>query len=282
MKKVILSIDVEDWYHLDYFNREDCDTEYSMLDGLEVYIDLLDSFSIPSSFFVLGEIANKRISFFRDLVDKGHDVGSHGWDHRRPLTMTKEEFRNDLEKCIKSMKAINDDGTFGYRAPCFSLDRDRLDIVEKSGFSFDSSRISFSDHPLYGSLDMTGFDNITDSIYKKGDFIEFENSTLSVLNKNIPISGGGYLRIFPWFIMNNLIKRYLLRNDIYVLYIHPFELSDKPIPTLPSSTPAMTRFRFSYGRKNVINRLKKLIDLLISNGYTFDTFKNLHKEVLDI
>lgn len=282
MKRAILSIDVEDWYHLDYFKRDECDTEYSMLDGLEVYIDLLDSFSIPSSFFVLGEIADKRINFYRDLVEKGHDVGSHGWDHKRPLTMTKEEFKNDLNKCIKSMKLINGEGSFGYRAPCFSLDRDRLDIVEKSGFSFDSSRISFSDHPLYGSLDMTGFENVTESVFKKEDFMEFENSTLSILNKNIPISGGGYLRIFPWFLMKKLIKSYLLRNDIYVLYIHPFELSDRPIPILPKTTSSMTKFRFSYGRRNVVYRLKKLIDLLLSNGYSFDTFKNLHRKVLDI
>ena len=40
MKKAILSIDVEDWYHLDYFNREECDTSYSMLVGLDVYIDI--------------------------------------------------------------------------------------------------------------------------------------------------------------------------------------------------------------------------------------------------
>ena len=84
MKKAVLTLDVEDWYHLDYFDRHECDTENSLLDGLYVYVELLDSLSLPSSFFVLGEIAERKVNFFQDLIKAGHDVGSHGWNHIRP------------------------------------------------------------------------------------------------------------------------------------------------------------------------------------------------------
>ena len=69
MKKAVLTLDVEDWYHLDYFDRHQCDTKNSLLDGLDVYVELLDSLSLPS--FVLGEIAEKKIEFFKNLIKVG-------------------------------------------------------------------------------------------------------------------------------------------------------------------------------------------------------------------
>ena len=67
MKKAVLSIDVEDWYHLEYFDRRQCDTSVSMMDGLEQYLKILTDYSITSSFFVLNEIAQNQLSFFQDL-----------------------------------------------------------------------------------------------------------------------------------------------------------------------------------------------------------------------
>lgn len=280
MKKIILSLDVEDWFHLDYFDRNECDNKNSLLEGLEAYVEILESMSVPSSFFVLGEIAEKKVSFFKDLVARGHDVGSHGWDHTRPMTMTINEFQNDLLKCAKAMHDINGSKGFGYRAPCFSLDRERLDILRSSGFAYDASRIDFGNHPLYGSIDMLGYEKVAESIYQDQTFFEFEATTLKYLGKNIPISGGGYLRMFPWPIMKHLLNKHMAKNNIYTFYIHPFELSSLPIPNLPSSTSYLTKFRFSHGRKQVRNRIELLVDMFKSNDYQFTTFSDLRHDLL--
>jgi polysaccharide deacetylase family protein (PEP-CTERM system associated) len=279
MKYAVLTLDVEDWYHLDYFDRSECNTNISLLDGLDVYVEFLKSLSLPSSFFVLGEIAEKKVEFFKSLSKAGHDVGSHGWNHVRPLTLTVDEFRADLYRSVAIMKDINDDKEFGYRAPCFSLDRERLDIVRDAGFSFDSSRIEFGDHPLYGSINMDGFENITKTIYRCGEFMEFEATTFPIMGKRIPISGGGYLRLFPWIFMKTLISRYLKQNDLYVFYIHPFELSKLGLPSIPRSTSNLTKFRFSHGRNSVLDKMTKLVSLLRSKGYSFTTFKQIQKEM---
>jgi polysaccharide deacetylase family protein (PEP-CTERM system associated) len=279
MKKAVLTLDVEDWYHLDYFDRNECDTNNSLLEGLDVYVDLLKSLSLQSSFFVLGEIAESKIDFFKGLVKAGHDVGSHGWDHIRPMTLGIDEFRADLHRSRDVMKEINGERGFGYRAPCFSLDRERLDIVRECGFAYDSSRIDFGNHPLYGSIDMYGYDKLSEAVYRSGEFMEFEATTLSVLGKNIPISGGGYLRLFPWLLMKTLISQYLKKNDVYVLYIHPFELSQLPVPAVPDSTTTLTKFRYSHGRNRVVDKITRLVGLLRSNGYSFTTFSEIQKEL---
>lgn len=279
MKKAVLTLDVEDWYHLDYFNRRECNTKNSLLDGVDVYVELLESLSLPSSFFVLGEIAERNIQFYKDLVEAGHDVGSHGWDHVRPMTMGIDEFRVDLQRSRDVMKEINGERGFGYRAPCFSIDRERLDIVRDLGFAYDSSRIDFGNHPLYGSIDMQGYDNLSETIYRNGDFMEFEATTLSVLGTNMPISGGGYLRLFPWRLMKTLVSQYLKKNDLYVLYIHPFELSRLPVPAMPNSTSTLTKFRYSHGRNRVIDKITRLVELLRSSGYSFTTFSEIQQEI---
>ena len=274
MKKAVLSIDVEDWYHLDYFDRRKCDTSYSMLDGLDEYLEIIEKRKLPSSFFILGEIAKQRISFYSELVNSGYDIGSHGWNHERPLKMTIQDFKKDLDDSYEIMKIINPEKPFGYRAPCFSIDRDRLNLVEEKNFSYSSSRINFSSHPLYGSIDMEGYQLRDNFIHKKNDFFEFESSTIGILGKNLPICGGGYLRILPWKVMETLLKKYFKDNNFYFFYIHPFELSKKKLPRIPKSS-FLTRKRFSIGHDSVAYKLEKLIDLLLLNGFEFTDFKNL-------
>ena len=128
---------------------------------------------------------------------------------------------------------------------------------------YDSSRIEFGEHPLYGSINMYGYENITKTIYRCADFMEFEATTFPIMGKQIPISGGGYLRLLPWILMKSLINQYLKQNDLYVFYIHPFELSELDIPAVPSSTSTITKFRFSHGRNRVVDKIIKLVSLFV-------------------
>jgi polysaccharide deacetylase family protein (PEP-CTERM system associated) len=281
MKRAVLTLDVEDWYHLDYFDRQNCDVESSMLDGMYRYIDVINSLGIKSSFFVLGEIAERNTEFFRDLALKGHDIGSHGWDHTRPLTMSICDFERDIRRSFEILKKINGHDCFGYRAPCFSLDRLRLDIVKTVGFSYDASRIDFGQHPLYGSLDMVGYKTRSKGVYELDNFFEFEATTLQAFNRQFPISGGGYLRLLPWQLMKYMIQKHLSSNDLYVLYLHPFELSNAVAPEVPSETSFPTKLRFSLGRRKTEEKLKRLVELLRSNGYSFSTFSESRQALMN-
>jgi hypothetical protein len=127
---------------------------------------------------------------------------------------------------------------------------------------------------------MYGFEAVSRSIFRKGPFFEFELSTVRRWSRHLPIAGGGYLRIFPWCMTRYLVSQYLAQADLYVLYIHPFELSSKAVPCMPAATPLRTRFRFSYGRNRVKARLRELIRLLASNGVEFTTFSLLREKLL--
>lgn len=280
-KTIILSMDVEDWYHLDYFHNHKCDTSYSLMDGLDVYSEMLSRRNLPSSFFVLGNLVESIAHRLQQLASDGHDISSHGSNHIRPMSMSLSDFSAEAEHNFNLLTSLLRVTSVGYRAPCFSLDRERLNIIKDIGYAYDSSRIDFGFHPLYGSIDMLGYQTIEKNIYIKDKFLEFEVSTLKFFNRTIPVSGGGYLRILPWRLMRFLIKQYLKDNSIFVLYIHPFELSRRVNLPLPDSIGPINNFRFSYGRNSTANRLSSLIDLFIDDGFEFTTFMDLRKKILN-
>lgn len=276
----VLSMDIEDWYHLDYFDRSTCDCGLSLLDGVEIYREILSRHQIPSSFFVVGELVEDQRRMLQQLAQEGHDLGVHGWTHTRPMRMSAADLAQDLERAKKVLEDTIGAPVLGYRAPCYSLDRERLDAVSAIGFGYDSSLIQCADHPLYGRINLEGFETVAPSIYRCGGFFEFELSTLPLLGRHVPVSGGGYLRLLPWWLMRRLIDSYLRRNTVYVLYIHPFELSPQPAPPCPPGTGWATRMRFQRGRHAVASRLIELITLLMDRGFHFTTCAALRRQLL--
>lgn len=301
MKYAVLSMDIEDWYHTTYLLTSNSDREYSMLDGISRYLEILERFDVPSTFFVLGElvesIKNTLNEISRRAASKSiNELALHGWDHTRSILIARDKFKEELERGKKTLEDLIGTEVIGYRAPCFSLDRSRLDILKAIGFHYDSSRIIFEQHPLYTgvenvetkennqpvnkALDISGFERLSDNIFCLEDFFEFQISTLKVWGKTIPVAGGGYLRIFPWILMKKLVKSYLKDTDLYILYIHPFELSVKPSPVFPKETKVLNRLRFNTGRDTVYNKLCALIKMLKDQGMEFTTFSALREKML--
>ncbi|WP_267401703.1 MULTISPECIES: polysaccharide deacetylase family protein [unclassified Chryseobacterium] len=278
MKKyAVLSMDVEDWYHLDYFNKDECNQNQSTMDGLDIYLDILDQYDIKTTFFIVGELVEKLKDKIEIIKRKGHEICLHSYAHKRPLQLSLEDFKKDTILGVESFKNFTNTDVKGYRAPCFSLDRDRLDILRELGFEFDSSKIKFDAHDLYGRINISDFQDTDTNIYKKANFYEFEASTVEFLNKNLPVSGGGYLRIFPWFLTKGLLKRFFKTNKHYFFYIHPFEFSENYNIEVPENTNFKTKIRFNMGRKSVENKMHKLIKLLKQNNYEFVTFNQIIK-----
>jgi polysaccharide deacetylase family protein (PEP-CTERM system associated) len=271
-------MDVEDWYHLDYFAGLAPERSSIMLDGLDVYLSLLERHSIRTTFFVLSELAEHLGSTLRSMAAAGHEIASHGVAHKRPLKMTVEEFADDLRQSKSQLENVVQRPVDGFRAPCFSMDRPRLEEVRKAGYTYDSSRIDFTGHPLYGSLNVDDFETVSPGHSVQHGFHEFEVSTLPVLGKRLPVSGGGYLRIAPWAIMRPLIQTYLQSSQLYVLYIHPFELSPCPLPAAAAKLSFPQRLRFGVGRAGVERKLEELIRLLTHDGFSFVTFRELCHE----
>jgi peptidoglycan/xylan/chitin deacetylase (PgdA/CDA1 family) len=270
-------MDIEDWYHLDYVDRARSDQQYSMLDGLDVFLEFLGREGLPSTFFCTGDIAAPLAPRLREMAAAGHEIASHTHTHRRPLRLTPQEFELELARSKGDLEALLGAPVEGFRAPCFSLDDRGLDQVRGAGFRYDSSRIGFRGHALYGTLRLQGYRTIRPFVHEDAGFYEFELPTLPMAGRSVPVSGGGYLRIFPWWLMQRLLRSFLATSDIYFLYIHPFELSRRPAPPRPPGLGYLGDRRFRTGLGGVERKLELLVALLRSRGFSFTTFRDLRR-----
>lgn len=274
MKKyAVITMDVEDWYHT-YFPEKDVDRSHSLIDGLDVALNYMDRKKIKGSFFVVGEIADGLRHTIRKMDRNGHEIACHNWVHLRPVTLSVEDFKEQLIRSKNKLEEILGHSVAGYRAPSFGIDDERFKIVMES-FEYDSSYLKPQKSQKYGALDLSEFKEVFPCVYKKGDFTEFEVSTQKLGNMNM-LLGGGYIRMLPWPFMRRMTKKYLETGRPYVMYIHPIDLSPKAMPKVPGVS--FDRYlRTHIGRKDMFRRFKAVISLLEEEGYEFTTFEQLRK-----
>ncbi len=274
-KYAVLSMDIEDWYHLDYFQGKKCDKNFSMLDGFYNYLELLDTYNIKTTFFVLSELIDQIREPLLIASKSGHEIACHGKTHTRPLLLSVENFRNEIYEAKNELSDLIGKEVIGYRAPCYSIDKERYDVIKDLGFKYSSSRMNIPGHPLYENLNIDNYLQPILGVYNINNFYEFELSTNKFLRKSIAVSGGGWIRLFPWkFFMKPLINNYINKSSLYTLYIHPFELSNKKMPFV-NDCSILTNFRAHKGLGSVNNKILELINLLNSFNYKFYSFQDL-------
>jgi polysaccharide deacetylase family protein (PEP-CTERM system associated) len=267
-----LTLDLEDWYHLDYFQKYDIPKKGCMVSAVLPFFEVLDKHNIKITVFVLGELIEEYSSLIKEISNRGHEISIHGWDHVLLHKKETKDFYEEISKTKKSLEKLIGKPVIGYRAPCFSLNNEKLNVLKSIGLQYDSSYIQFKEHPLYGSLDVSEFEKIDDLIYQKDGFFEFELPTIKILNKQIPISGGGYFRLLPKFYFKRLWKRYLKSHHNFNLYIHPFELTESKVNL--TGVSSADKFRFSAGRKGNLKKLEWLINLAKESNFQFHTLSD--------
>ena len=271
-KYAVLSMDVEDWYHTGYLREKPCDRAYSMLDGLDQFLQVLDEEGIPGQFFVLGELLQKYPQRFQHLHNLGHTLASHGWSHQLPSAMSLRSFAQEIQRCQRTHEEVLGTELHGFRAPCFGLDRPRLNALMELGFQYDSSSIQRRHH---SPLALQGFQLVSENILQREAFFEFQLSNYRLKQFSFPTSGGGAMRLLPWGMTQAALKLQLKTLDLYSLYIHPIDLSQSSSPPFPQGTSRLHQMRFNRGRLGMSQRLRALVLILKRKGYQFITYAQL-------
>ncbi len=259
-----LTIDLEDYYHVTAFdhiigrhNWENMESRIEVI--LEKILLILDSYSVKATFFVLGWVAERHPILIRTIVNQGHEIASHGYNHKMITDHSQESFKEDIQKTTKILEDITDAKIKGYRAPTFSINASSLwalNILMEQGYSYDSSIFPIR-HDRYGIPNARRFPHII-KLEESGDIKEFPPSTIKLLKWNLPIAGGGYLRLFPLKFIEWGIKRINnLEKQPAVIYLHPWEF-DPEQPRIP--TNRLCRFRHYVNLGTTEKKLRHLIE----------------------
>ena len=225
-----LTVDVEDYYMVsgfaDVVKFEDWHRFESRVEkSTSTILDLLEQYGVHATFFVLGWIAQRHPGLVRDIHAGGHDIACHGYNHRLVYELTPEQFREDIRKSKGILEGITGTAVRGYRAASYSVVQNSLwalDILIEEGFAFDSSIFPIH-HDRYGIPTAKRFPHIVRRA--GGKIAEFPPSTYQLWGQNIPVAGGGYLRLFPWPVTKAIIERINEKEkQAVIVYVHPWEV----------------------------------------------------------
>ncbi len=255
-----MSIDVEDYFQVAAFapwiDRSRWETMPCRVErNVALILELLGRRHSRATFFTLGWIAERYPHLVREIVAAGHELASHGYGHLRASEQSPDEFRSDLIRAKAILEDIGRVEVIGYRAPSFSIGEDNLwahDVIAEAGHLYSSSVYPIA-HDHYGMPAAPRFPWRT-----RSGIVEIPPSSLRLLGRNLPASGGGYFRLLPYPVSRWGIRRINgLDRQPCIFYFHPWEV-DPDQPRIEQAG-ARSRFRHYLNLGKTAGRLERLL-----------------------
>jgi polysaccharide deacetylase family protein (PEP-CTERM system associated) len=254
------TIDVEEWFQVSAFEhriaREHWGGIDSRLEGvMRQIMSLLERRGVRATFFTLGWIAERHGALIREVAEQGHEIASHGFDHRRVTALSPQALREDVIRTRTLLEQVSGQAVTGYRAPSFSVSPDTLwiyDVLAETGHRYSSSIFPIA-HDHYGIPDAPRFAHA-----RASGIVEIPPTTVVLGGRNLPAAGGGYFRLLPYGLSRAAIRRMHARDgEPAVFYFHPWEIdADQPRMT---GVPARTRFRHYVNLSRMLAKLDRLL-----------------------
>jgi polysaccharide deacetylase family protein (PEP-CTERM system associated) len=272
---IVLSFDVEEHHRIEAAADLRIDPSLvsaygaRLVPSTQYLLERLDARGIKATFFVVGEIARSHPDLVRDIHRAGHEVASHGWDHRMVHRFNPATFLEDLRRSKDALEQITGEPIVGYRAPTFSIVLKTawaIDVLGDAGLLYDSS-IYPVHHDRYGIPRAPRAPFLAEG--REHTILELPPATLRLLGMNLPMGGGGYFRLFPLWVSQQAVRQSFrdCRPRAAVLYFHPWEF-DPDQPRLPLRR--MNRFRTYVG----LTKARSRLDALLSQ-YAFTRARDL-------
>jgi polysaccharide deacetylase family protein (PEP-CTERM system associated) len=256
-----LSVDVEDWFQVGAFETV---IERESWEGLKTRVErnvdailaMFDDAGVHGTFFTLGWVAERHPALIRRIVDQGHEIASHGWDHARVFRMDRATFANDLAISRKAIEDAAGVAVSGYRAPSFSIDaRTPWAHEELAAQSYVySSSVAPVAHDHYGWREAPRF-----AFHPVAgcDFVEIPVTTALFAGRRLAAGGGGFFRVLPYAFSRWAIRQVNREERPAVFYFHPWEID--PEQPRVDDAPLRSRLRHYTNLDVMADKLRQLV-----------------------
>jgi polysaccharide deacetylase family protein (PEP-CTERM system associated) len=271
------TVDLEDWYQgLTSTNRQPeawSGYEARLERNADRLLALLDEHGVTATFFVLGHVANRYPDLIRRIGAAGHEIGVHGYWHRKVHSLSPELFADELDQAMQALEPLVSEPIVGHRAPYFSIDRHSLwalDILWEKGFRYDSSFFptrnmlyGYPEAPRFPCQVCTGVKaqcrnaDGGETSHRNHPLTEFPLSTARWLGINWPIGGGFYIRTLPYAIIRLGIRQLNRQGQPAILYMHPWEIDLEQKYRQVTFRERITHY---HGRRSLARKLRRLFE----------------------
>lgn len=246
----ILTFDIEQWW-CNFIPTDNLDLSYSVKKRAEEILSLLEARNIMPTFFIVGEFAKQHPDLVRRIAQK-YDIGSHGMTHNLVSQQSYKEFADDVLTSLHVLEDITGKKVTKYRAPGFSIpDNEYLKVLFDTPVETDCS-LSAQNH-FYGKK-MLDTDSVTCLEHNGRRIKEFPPSVIGLAGRDLGFLGGGYFRLFPYF----MIKKWLnAKQDYSLTYLHPSDF-DTNQPRIASYSH-FEKFKRYVGLKSSEKKLVRML-----------------------
>jgi polysaccharide deacetylase family protein (PEP-CTERM system associated) len=258
-----LTVDVEDYFHVaalsSAISQDSWPTrEYRVERNTERLLSLLADRGVHGTFFVLGWVAERSPGLLKRIAQGGHEIACHGYSHQLVYRQSPGEFREETRRAKSLLEDAVGQPVLGYRAASFSITRASLwalDILIDLGFAYDSSIFPIR-HDRYGIPDASPRPGPVRTPTGRS-ITEFPMNAATFLGMKVPVSGGGYFRIFPYWVTKAGLRQINRAHRPFMFYVHPWEI-DPGQPRV--RVGALSRFRHYTNLARCEHRLGTLLD----------------------
>ena len=236
--------------------------------------DLCDELGIRGTFFTVGGFASEYGEHLAEAVRRGHEVGSHGWEHGlRNYEDYGRASRAEQLKWMEQTTAAVERATGirprSFRAPNLWVGETTLSVLEELEYAFDSSVPArrydagmgqLGHQTKYFRAPREPYHPSREHLGRRGDspVVEVPPSTFL-----FPMNMSG-LRAFGLRALRWATRRIAARADTLVFYIHPAEFVTAADQQLPDDFPR--RHREGIGPENFVV-LRGLLEDILSQGF---------------
>ena len=233
--------------------------------GVPRLLELLGRHGIRSSWFIPGHTLETYPEQCRRVADAGHEIGHHGWTHRPPATLTREEEEEELVRANEAIRKLTGRNARGYRSPSWDLSPHSVDLLLKHGFVYDSSMMG---------------DDYTPYRVRTGDVIELEApAVLGPVTPLIEMPISWTLDDYPHFefvrTATTVLPGNMNANGVLQNWLDDFHyLADH----LEWGVITYTFHPFVIGRGHRMTILEKLVAALKERGAEFTTLEDAAAE----
>ncbi len=256
-----LSVDVEDWFHVGAFestiNRSDWDgLDCRVERNTDAVLKMFDNAGTKGTFFTLGWVAQRYPALIRRIAAAGHEVASHGLDHKRVFAMQPNEFSDDIATTRKLLEDISGQQVSGYRAPSFSIDKRTPwahEALAEAGYTYSSSVAPVvHDHYGWPEAPRFAFKPVAGSA-----MVELPVTTARMASRTLAAGGGGFFRILPYAFSRWAVRQVNAEAQPAIIYFHPWEID--PDQPRVANAPLRSKVRHYTNLRAMAGKLERLI-----------------------
>lgn len=258
--------DVEEWYQAELIRQRQLSVtpQDQVEEAIAPLLEMLEETGVRATFFVVGEVMKNHPALFRRIHDLGHEVACHGMSHRPLWTLSEAELERDLGEFADLYDRVLGGGRpMGFRAPTFSLNQDTrwaIPVLREFGYTYDSS-IFPAQTPLYGvpGAPLSPYRISAADVRReepRGTLWEFPMTVYTVAGLRMPVSGGAYLRLWPYRFVRRCLRQ-VNKTRPFVVYVHPWELY-AGTPKVKGLTPPEHVATY-WGRRGGLGKVRALL-----------------------